>query len=199
MLGYTSGGRGATGVEMGEVTELLQRVAAQDVGAREPLYRSLYPELMQLARGHLSRAGTTSLDVSGLIHDAYLRLERSGSLPHQNRRVFLAYASKVMRSVILDYVRDSARLKRGGSERALTLDTAIAERLFADHLPAQIEEAMRALEETDPRCCSVVEMRYFGGLSEEEVADALEVSLPTVKRDWRRARAFLFDYLGGHS
>jgi RNA polymerase sigma factor (TIGR02999 family) len=183
---------------MGEVTELLQRVAAQDAAAREPLYRTLYPELMQLARGHLARAGTTSLDVSGLIHDAYLRLERSGSLPHQNRRVFLAYASKVMRSVILDYVRDSARLKRGGAERALTLDTAIAERLFADHLPAEIEEAMAALEETDARCCSVVEMRYFGGLSEEEVADALEVSLPTVKRDWRRARAFLFDYLGAH-
>lgn len=183
---------------MGEVTELLQRVAAQDDAAREPLYRALYPELMQLARGHLARVGTTSLDVSGLIHDAYLRLERSGSLPHANRRVFLAYASKVMRSVILDYVRDSARLKRGGSERALTLNTDIAERLFADHLPAQIEEAVRALEATDARCCSVVEMRYFGGLSEEEVADALEVSLPTVKRDWRRARAFLFDYLGAH-
>lgn len=180
---------------MGEVTELLQRVASSDANASEPLYRLLYPELMQLARGHLARAGTTSLDASGVIHDAYLRLDRSGSLPHANRRVFLAYASKVMRSVVLDYLRDGSRLKRGGAERALTLDTAVAERLFEDHLPAEIEEAMRALEAADERCCSVVEMRYFGGLSEEEVADALGVSLPTVKRDWRRARAFLFDYL----
>src|SRR5580765_2318617 len=98
-LRYTRNGWVAIGVvAMGEVTELLQRVASQDIAARDPLYRALYPELMQLARGHLARVGTTSLDVSGLIHDAYLRLERSGSLPHQNRRVFLAYASKVMRS-----------------------------------------------------------------------------------------------------
>jgi RNA polymerase sigma factor (TIGR02999 family) len=178
---------------MDEVTQLLQRAAAGDAQAREPLFRLLYPELMRLAQSHLAQAGTLSLDPGGLLHEAYLRLPESSRLPDRNRRVFYAYASKVMRSVIVDYVRERGAQKRGGGERAETLGDTLAGMLCEERLLPAIDEAMKALEDADPRAHRVVELRYFGGLTEDVIADVLEVSIATVKRDWRRARAFLFD------
>jgi RNA polymerase sigma factor (TIGR02999 family) len=180
---------------MHEVTQLLRLAAAGDTGAREPLYRLLYPELMRLAKGHLSRAGTISLDPGGLLHEAYLRLPDSAQLPDSSRRAFYAYASKVMRSVIVDYVRERGAQKRGGGERHLTLGDTLADSLADESLVPAIDEAMKALEEADPRAHQVVELRYFGGVTEELVANILEISTATVKRDWRRARAFLLDYI----
>lgn len=180
---------------MNEVTQLLQRAAAGDAQAREPLFRLLYPELMRLAQGHLAQAGTLSLDPGGLLHEAYLRLPESSKLPDENRRVFYAYASKVMRSVIVDYVRERSAQKRGGGERPETLGNTLADMLYDERVMPAIDEAMKTLEEADPRAHRVVELRYFGGLTEDVVAEVLEVSIATVKRDWRRARAFLFDYL----
>ena len=178
-----------------EVTQLLQRAAAGDSSAREPLYRALYPMLMRLAQGHLARAGTVSLDASALLHEAYLRLNGQGNLPDTNRRVFFAYASRVMRSVIVDYVRERGAQKRGSNIPALTLSNNLAESIFSENSLSDIERALRALEEEDERAFRVVEMRYFAGLREEDIAGILEVSLPTVKRDWRKARAFLFEQL----
>jgi len=178
-----------------EVTQLLQRAAAGDSSAREPLYRALYPMLMRLAQGHLARAGTMSLDASALLHEAYLRLNGQGNLPDTNRRVFFAYASRVMRSVIVDYVRERGAQKRGSNVPALTLSNNLAESIFSENSLNDIERALRALEEEDERAFRVVEMRYFAGLREEDIAGILEVSLPTVKRDWRKARAFLFEQL----
>jgi len=178
-----------------EVTQLLQRAAAGDSSAREPLYRALYPMLMRLAQGHLARAGTVSLDASALLHEAYLRLNGQGNLPDTNRRVFFAYASRVMRSVIVDYVRERGAQKRGSNVPALTLSNNLAESIFSENSLNDIERALRALEEEDERAFRVVEMRYFAGLREEDIAGILEVSLPTVKRDWRKARAFLFEQL----
>jgi RNA polymerase sigma factor (TIGR02999 family) len=178
-----------------EVTQLLQRAAAGDSSAREPLYRALYPMLMRLAQGHLARAGTVSLDASALLHEAYLRLNGQGNLPDTNRRVFFAYASRVMRSVIVDYVRERGAQKRGSNVPALTLSNNLAESIFSENSLSDIERALRALEEEDERAFRVVEMRYFAGLREEDIAGILEVSLPTVKRDWRKARAFLFEQL----
>jgi RNA polymerase sigma factor (TIGR02999 family) len=178
-----------------EVTQLLQRAAAGDSSAREPLYRALYPMLMRLAQGHLARAGTVSLDASALLHEAYLRLNGQGNLPDTNRRVFFAYASRVMRSVIVDYVRERGAQKRGSNVPALTLSNNLAESIFSENSLSDIERALRALEAEDERAFRVVEMRYFAGLREEDIAGILEVSLPTVKRDWRKARAFLFEQL----
>ncbi len=178
-----------------EVTQLLQRAAAGDSSAREPLYRALYPMLMRLAQGHLARAGTVSLDASALLHEAYLRLNGQGNLPDTNRRVFFAYASRVMRSVIVDYVRERGAQKRGSNIPALTLSNNLAESIFSENSLSDIERALRALEEEDERAFRVVEMRYFAGLREEDIAGILEVSLPTVKRDWRKARAFLYEQL----
>ncbi|MEP6939966.1 MAG: ECF-type sigma factor [Rudaea sp.] len=178
-----------------EVTQLLQRAAAGDASAREPLYRVLYPMLMRLAQGHLSRAGTMTLDAPGLLHEAYLRLSGQGNLPDTNRRVFFAYASRVMRSVIVDYVRERGAQKRGGNVPALTLTGNIGESIFTENSLSDVEQALRALEAEDERAFRVVEMRYFAGLREEDIAVILEVSLPTVKRDWRKARAFLYAQL----
>lgn len=180
---------------MHEVTQLLQRAAAGDDEAREPLYRLLYPELMRLARSHLAQAGTISLDPGGLLHEAYLRLPEGSNLPDRNRRVFYAYASKVMRSVIVDHVRERGAQKRGGGEALQPLGDTLADLLADESLLPAIDEAMLALESADSRAHQVVELRYFGGLTEETVADVLEISIATVKRDWRRARAFLFDYI----
>ncbi|HEX7916893.1 ECF-type sigma factor [Rudaea sp.] len=180
---------------MSEVTQLLQRTSAGDAAAREPLYRLLYPELMRLARSHLARAGTLSLDAPGLLHDAYLRLTANQLLPDTNRRVFFAYASRVMRSVIVDYVRERNAQKRGGGVQNVTLTAGLAETIFTEHSVTEIERALVALESLDARAYRVVEMRYFAGLTEEDIAGVLEVSVPTVKRDWRKARAFLYGQL----
>lgn len=178
-----------------EVTLLLQRTAAGDASARDPLYRVLYPMLMRLARSHLARAGTLSLDAPGLLHEAYLRLNEQTKLPDRNRRVFFAYASRVMRSVVIDYVRERGARKRGGDMAPVTLSANQPDSIFVDNSVGDVERALQALEAVDERAFRVVEMRYFAGLREEDVADVLEVSLPTVKRDWRKARAFLYQHL----
>jgi RNA polymerase sigma factor (TIGR02999 family) len=180
--------------ERAEITILLGRVASGDDSAREPLYRVLYPELMALARTHLSRAGTVSLDPTAVLHDAYLRLADRGEAPRENRHVFFAYASRVMRSVVIDYLRHRGAQKRGHGERAVTL-SGVADSLFARHELSEIEDALTALEKVDERAFRVVEMRFFAGMSEGEIADALQISLATVGRDWRRARAFLHERL----
>ncbi|MBS0590274.1 MAG: sigma-70 family RNA polymerase sigma factor [Proteobacteria bacterium] len=180
----------------GEVTRLLQRAAAGDAGARDPLYRALYPELMRLAHGHLAGAGTLSMDASGLLHEAYLRLCAQPCLPDASRRVFYAYASKVMRSIVVDFVRERQAIKRGAGMRDVTLDTDLAESIFAENSASEVEGALAALEVLDARASQVVDLRYFGGMSEEEIAAVLEVSVATVRRDWRKARAFLFEQLG---
>jgi RNA polymerase sigma factor (TIGR02999 family) len=179
---------------VGELTALLERVAAGDGDAREPLYKLLYPELMRLARSHLARAGTVSLDTTAVIHEAYIRLAEVERLPNTNRHVFLAYASKVMHSVVVDYVRERHAQKRGGDATFVTISSA-SDSLFAEHPIQDIEDAMRALESVDQRSFRVVEMRYFGGMTEDEIGSVLDISSATVRRDWRKARAFLYEQL----
>ncbi len=180
---------------MSEVTQLLRRAGAGDEAAREPLYRLLYPELMGLAHSHLARTGTLSLDATALLHEAYLRLTQRSGLPDANQSVFFAYASKVMRSVIVDYVRERGAQKRGGAVASVTLNTDIADLIFSESSIGDIENALEVLEEIDARACRVVEMRYFGGMTDDAIAGVLGISLATVRRDWRKARAFLFEQL----
>lgn len=177
-----------------ELTRLLQRVAGGDAEAREPLYELLYPELLRIARSHLGRAGTISLDVTALLAEAWLRLATGHELPSANRRLFFAYASKVMRSVLVDYVRERGALKRGGAATQVTL-SGVADELLADRSFADLEAALAALAEVDERALRVVEMRYFAGMTEEDIAGVLSISPATVRRDWRKARAFLYERL----
>jgi RNA polymerase sigma factor (TIGR02999 family) len=180
---------------VGEITGHLQRAAAGDDAAREQVYTLLYGELKRLARGHLSRAGAITLDPSALVHEAWLRSHDTQS--GVSRGAFFAHASAVMRSVIVDHVRARGAEKRGGGEAEVTLSTQALDGLPPAPGVLQVDDALRALARIDERCHRVVEMRYFGGLTLEEIAEATELSVPTLKRDWRRARAFLYDYLAG--
>lgn len=178
---------------MSDITVLLSQVQAGDGGARERLYSLLYAELRQLARTHLSRAGGLTLEPSSLVHEVWLRTGQ-GALGN-SRRQFFAHASVVMRSVLIDQFRERAAHKRGGGLDAVTLDTSALEALPAAAVPLELMEALDALARVDERCHRVVTLRYFAGMLEEEIAEELGVSVPTVKRDWRKARAFLLAQL----
>jgi len=175
------------------VTDLLAAWLQGDKGAGDRLFTALYDELRQLARHRLrSHRRDNSLDTTGVIHEAYIKLTAGSRLPVQNRAHFLALASRAMRQIILDHARRRAARKRGGDLlRVSSLAGAASSGTSVDDLIA-IDRALEKLESLEPRLARLVEMRYFGGLTIEETAMALEISVATVKRDWLRARAFLF-------
>jgi RNA polymerase sigma factor (TIGR02999 family) len=177
------------------ITLVLNRALAGDVAAREHLYTLLYAELLRLARSHLSGSGAQSLNPSALVHEAYLRMLGRDGAPMRNRRAFFAYASTVMRSVLVDHVRARGADKRGGLLTPVTLTTGVLNGVAAEEDCSRLSDALDALRSVDERGFRVVEMRYFSGMTEEDIASHLEVSIPTVKRDWRKARAFLFEQL----
>jgi RNA polymerase sigma factor (TIGR02999 family) len=175
---------------------MLHGPAAAGMAALKGLDSSLYTELMRMARAQLARSGTLSLDAPSLVHEAYLRFCKQGAIETAQRRIFFAYAAQVMRTVIVDYVRERCAQKRGGGEPMMTLTTGIPGTSFDEDSVEQLHQALQALAKVDPRSHVVVELRYFGGMGEQEIAELLDVSVPTVKRDWRKARAFLFDAIG---
>lgn len=176
-----------------ELTQLLQQAQAGDAQARESLFAAAYPGLEQLARARLRDGGrNTLLDTRSLVHESFLRYVQSGELRATERRAFFAYASQVMRSVIVNVARDRHREKRGGGQRPLTLDTQIAGQVAGDEADVlRVHEALDALAQADPPLAELVQMRYFGGYTEEEVADTLGVTVRTVQRQWLKARIML--------
>jgi RNA polymerase sigma factor (TIGR02999 family) len=166
---------------------------AGDVGARDAVFAAAYEELRRLARARLRGGGrNTVLATTSLVHEAYLRFVHSGELRAEDRRAFFAYASQVMRSVILNSVRDRKAERRGGDVPFLTLSTELADDLAADEdTILKVHEALEILEQADGRLARVVEMRYFGGYSEQEIAETLEVTERTVRNDWQKARIML--------
>jgi RNA polymerase sigma factor (TIGR02999 family) len=178
---------------LNQLTELLGRVQAGEAGAREALFASAYPDLRRLARARLREGRrNTLLDTTCLVHEAYLRFLQGGKLRAEDRLTFFAYASHVMRSVIVTYVRKRLAQKRGGSWRPLTLSTHVALGVVdGEEAILRVHEALEALETAEPRLASVVEMRYFGGYSEREIAETLEITERTVQRDWEKARVML--------
>lgn len=181
-----------------ELTRLLEQARGGDAHAREALFAAAYPELQKLAHARLRNGGrSTMLDTRSLVHESFLRYVQSGDLRAQDRRAFFAYASQVMRSVIVNAARDRARQKRGAGHRLLTLDTRAAGEIAAGEIAAgdadvlRVHDALEALEATDERLAELVQMRYFGGYSEQEVADTLGVTVRTVQRQWLKARILL--------
>ena len=183
-------GEPATGI-----TRILNRAIAGDVSARERVYALLYDELVRLARSHLFGSPAASLNPSALVHEAYLRMLGREATPVRDRRAFFAYASAAMRSVLVDHVRAAAADKRGGAMTPVTLTTGILDNASAEEDFSRLNEALEVLRSVDERGFRVVELRYFAGMTEDDIAAELEVSVPTVKRDWRKARAFLFEQL----
>jgi len=163
-----------------------------DSEARDAFFAACYDELKRLAHSRLrSSARNTVLDTTALVHESYLRLVRVGQLRIEDRHAFFGYAARVMRSVIVDCAR--ARLaERRGSGKKLTLSTEIAESVSRDEEGIlRVHEALEALAQADERLATVVEMRYFAGYNETEIAESLGVTERTVRRDWDKARRLL--------
>ena len=175
------------------VTSLLQEAGRGDAAAAERVFALLYRELQRMARARLARAPrVTAADTGALVHECWLRMQSLGERHFADRTHFLAYAARAMRSIVTDMARRHAAERRGGQVEHLTLDTSAAD--AAADAPEDLlalDGALEALARLDPRAANVVEMRFFAGLAEAEIASALQVSLRTVQRDWERARAFL--------
>jgi len=157
-----------------------------------------YSELRRLARARLAAGGRyTLLDTTALVHESFLRLQRAGNLPVNDGEHFLAYASKTMRSIVVDYARRRKAERHGGGCAHTSLNTVHAEEISAsDEEILEVHDALEVLAGVDPRLVQVVEMRYFGGLTDVEIGQALGVTDRTVRRDWERARLLLAGLLG---
>ena len=182
---------------MGEMTQLLDRMRTGDTVARDALFSATYEELRRLARARLRNGGrNTVLETTSLVHECYLRMAGAEELEATDRRAFFAYASQVMRSLIVDSVRERQAERRGGNVAPLTLSTAIQSGLPGDEdALLKVHEALEVLEQADDRLAQVALMRYFGGYSEQEIAESLDVTERTVRRDWEKARLILREAL----
>jgi RNA polymerase sigma factor (TIGR02999 family) len=176
---------------VGDITELIKRARAGEDAALEKLFEELYEPLRDLARTRLARGGPqTLLDTTGLVHEFYIRLEHVGRVLVNDRGHFMAYAARAMRSVVVDFARRRAASRRGGGVEHVTLTEGIAEPSSEQEI-LQVHAALEMLEKVDPRLVRVVEMRYFAGMTEEEIGKALAVTDRTVRRDWEKARLLL--------
>jgi len=175
-----------------EVTQLLIDWSKGDRSAFDRLVPLVHAELRRLARRYMAREhpGHT-LQTSALINEAYIRLTDQQRVAWQDRAHFFAVAAQIMRHILIDHARSHCFAKRGGGVRALALDEATAEvSRRAEELVA-LDDALKTLATLDPRKNQIIELRFFGGLSIEETAEALKVSPITVTRDWRAAKAWL--------
>jgi RNA polymerase sigma factor (TIGR02999 family) len=162
------------------------------------MFPMLYAELRRLARSRLAAGGRqTLLDTTALVHESFMRLQNNSQLHINDREHFLAYAASTMRSVVIDYIRRRNAERRGGGAEHITLDTQSSDLPGAsDAEILDVHNALETLAEVDPRLVKVVEMRYFAGLTDMEIGEALGVTDRTVRRDWERARLLLAGMLG---
>jgi RNA polymerase sigma factor (TIGR02999 family) len=180
---------------MGQVTSLLSAIGQGERDALGKLYELLYPELHRLAHSRIRRSGDfTLLDTTSLLHESYLRFEQSGAMAIADRGKFMAYAAQVMRSVVVDVIRRRRSERHGGDAVHVELDDELhgaPAHNERDDEVLRVHESLAELGAIDPRLVQVVEMRYFAGMTEPEIADALGVAVRTVARDWEKARLFL--------
>jgi RNA polymerase sigma factor (TIGR02999 family) len=178
---------------MSDITALLASAGAGDENAAAAAFSLLYAELKRLAQAKLKRHRTiTLLDTTSLVHESFLKLVGNRALAIHNRQHFFAYAARVMRSVIVDFARARLSDRRGGDAQVVTLDTGLGDQLAApEHDVLRVNEALEVLAAADPRLAQVVELRYFGGLTEVETAELLGLTERTIRRDWNKAKLLL--------
>ena len=176
----------------GEVTRLLKRLKEGDRDAGEQLIPLVYDQLRGAARRALARErpGHT-LQATELVHQAYFKLLGSAQVDWQGRAHFVAIAARAMRQILVDHARRRQADKRGGGVQHVTLGDAEAELALPPEELLALDAALDRLQEHDPRMRSVVEYRFFGGLTEKEIAEVLDLTVRTVQRDWVKARAWL--------
>jgi RNA polymerase sigma factor (TIGR02999 family) len=175
------------------LTDLIQRARNGESGALQAVFDTTYVELHRMASNRLRPTRRdVLLDTTALVHECFMRFANAQRLRIEDRVHFFRYAGQVMRSVIVDLARAALAERRGGEARAVTLNTSIAESTSrAEDEIVRVHEALEELAQFDPRLVHVVELRYFAGLTEVEVAEALGVTDRTVRRDWEKARLLL--------
>jgi RNA polymerase sigma factor (TIGR02999 family) len=179
-----------------DISHLLDAWSDGDEEALGRLMSCVYPELRRIARQQLRRrAPGQTFESAALANEAYLKLLRAGGVKCENRVHFLALCSQITRRILIDHARRRGSAKRGGEAVRVTLDDALMQAKPDGIDTLALNEALDSLSKIDLRKGRIVELRYFGGLSLEETADALDISPETVKRDWRMAKAWLFGAL----
>jgi RNA polymerase sigma factor (TIGR02999 family) len=183
-------------VDTTNITALLRRASAGDREAEEELLPRIYTELKRLAASYLrkERPGHT-LQATALVHEAYIKLTDHAEMDWQGRNHFFALAAHTMRHVLTDHARTRNAVKRGGACAKISLNEQLLVTEEECSMLTNLDEALEDLSEIEPRQARIVEMRYFGGLSEEEIGEMLGLSSRTVKRDWKKARAWLLGRL----
>lgn len=181
-----------------DVTQLLRRLQRGDREAERCLIDAVYPELRRLAHHFFNKEGPAhTLQPTAVVHEAYLRMVNASDTEWKDRAHFFAIASLVMREVLVDHARKRIAAKRGGcAVQRVDLNDHLRIDDNSLELVLTVDEALEQLRELDKRQAEVVQLRYFGGLSEQEIAEVLGVNVRTVKRDWHMAKAWLKGLLG---
>lgn len=175
----------------GDVTVLLQRAESGDPDALSDVYHLLYQELQQIARAQIRRHGAQTLNTVGLINESFLKLVEQDRVALDNRAHFLAVSAKAMRHILVDYFRKRSADKRGGLQRDVTLvEDAVAGAGQDDQVLA-LDEALSRLSDQNERLAQVVECKFFGGMTYEEIGAGLGISPRTARQDWKKAKAWL--------
>lgn len=183
----------AAKVHSDEITRLLLEMREGNPEAAPNLIPLVYDQLRRTARSLLrNERGDHTLQPTALVNDALMRLIGKECLEWQSRAQFFAVSSKIMRHILIDHARAHSADKRGGEFQKISLDNVFAYEWRQADSFLSLNEALDRLQEFDPRLCSVVEMRFFAGMTEEEISDVLKVSVRTVKRDWQFARDWLY-------
>jgi len=187
-----------SGETPGRITQLLHRAAAGDHDAEGDLLRSLYDELHRLARRHMrNERHQLTLQPTALVNEAYVRLMRGADATWTDRVHFFAAASNAMRRILVDHARRRAAAKRGNGAVVEELQEDAGQVAHSPELVLAVDAALAGLADTAPRQARIVELRFFAGLTEDEIASLLDISSRTVKREWTKAKAFLYDQLHG--
>ena len=179
------------------ITDLIGKAQAGDSEALDAIFKLAYEDLRELASKRLRASGRdVILDTTSLVHESFLRFANAERLNASNRAHFLNYAGRVMRSVIVDFARERLAQRRGGGAIHVTLDTDVSDTTSTgEEEVLRVHEALEELGRHDEKLMRVVEMRYFGGLSEAEIADSLGIHVRTVRRHWEKARLLMADAL----
>lgn len=179
-----------------EIADVLRAAGNRDRSELDRAFARFYPELKKIAHARLRGSGLDgSMQTTALVHDGYLRLAAGPGIAVGDRLHFFAYSSRVLRSIVVDLVREQRALRRGGDRDIVTLDTACGEGVPAPVDVEAVDDALEDLAKLDPALARLVEMRFFGGMTEDEIAEALGVSRRSVSREWQKARALLLTLL----